>query len=134
MAEEDELDVMVAVTEPTFPGCSIRVKPIALLKMYDDEKRNDKVLGVPLTDPGWEGLDELDELPGDLADEVIHFFEVYTDLEGKDRTIEDGDRARTHTSASRPRASGTNAQARRADLTVGVAARGCDAGGASPSY
>ena len=28
----DELDAMVAVTEPTFPGCSIPAKPIAVLR------------------------------------------------------------------------------------------------------
>src|SRR5690349_13436943 len=33
----DPLDAMVCVSEPTFPGCVIRVKPIALFKMWDDK-------------------------------------------------------------------------------------------------
>ena len=34
----DPLDAMVCVSEPTFPGCLIPVKPIALFKMRDDDK------------------------------------------------------------------------------------------------
>jgi inorganic pyrophosphatase len=78
----DELAAMVAVTEPTFPGCSVPAKPIALLKMHDGEKRNDKVLTVPISDPSWSGLDDLREMPGSLAREIEHFFEVYSEIEG----------------------------------------------------
>ncbi len=89
LAEDgDELDAMVALTEPTFPGCTIRVNPVALLQIKDEEKRNDKVLAVPLTDPAWNTLEKLDDLPKQLADEILHFFEVYNDLEGGDWTIE----------------------------------------------
>ncbi len=35
-ADGDPLDAMVAVSEPTFPGCMIAVKPIALFKMQDE--------------------------------------------------------------------------------------------------
>ena len=35
----DPLDVMVCVSEPTFPGCVIPVKPIALFKMRDEAGR-----------------------------------------------------------------------------------------------
>ena len=47
----DPLDVMVLVSEPTFPGCMIEVKPIGLFRMEDDQGIDDKVLCVPLTDP-----------------------------------------------------------------------------------
>ena len=49
----DPLDAMVCVSEPTFPGCVIRCKPIALFKMRDDAGEDDKVICVPLKDrPG----------------------------------------------------------------------------------
>ena len=48
----DPLDVMCCVSEPTFPGCVIEAKPIALFRMEDDKGIDDKVLCVPLTDPG----------------------------------------------------------------------------------
>jgi inorganic pyrophosphatase len=79
----DALDVMVCVSEPTFPGCRIAVKPIALFRMEDDKGVDDKVLAVPLEDPGWNKLESLDDLPQQLQDEIAHFFSVYKDLEQK---------------------------------------------------
>jgi len=86
--EGEELDAMVAVTEPTFPGCVIHARPIALLEMYKGDTPNHKVLGVPLEDPAWNDLDGADDLPGDLADEITHFFRSYNELEGGDWRIE----------------------------------------------
>ena len=81
--DEDPLDVMVCVSEPTFPGCRIKVKPIALFKMEDDKGIDDKVLAVPLSDPAWSKLEKLEDLPEQLRDEIEHFFSVYKDLEQK---------------------------------------------------
>ena len=79
----DPLDAMVCVSEATFPGCLIPVKPIALFKMEDDKGVDDKVLCVPLQDPGWNRLETLDDLSDQLRDEIAHFFSVYKDLEQK---------------------------------------------------
>ena len=79
----DPLDVMVCVSEPTFPGCLIDVKPIALFRMEDDQGIDDKVLAVPCTDPTWNQLGELDDLSKQLQNEIAHFFSVYKDLEQK---------------------------------------------------
>ncbi len=79
----DALDAMVCVTEPTFPGCVIEVKPLALFRMTDDEGVDDKILCVPISDPSWNVLDKLDDLPKQLTDEITHFFSVYKDLEQK---------------------------------------------------
>jgi inorganic pyrophosphatase len=79
----DPLDAMVCVSEPTFPGCMIHVKPIALFRMEDDKGIDDKVLCVPLHDPAWNTLEELDDLSDQLRDEIAHFFSVYKDLEQK---------------------------------------------------
>jgi inorganic pyrophosphatase len=81
--DEDPLDVMVCVSEPTFPGCMIDVKPIALFRMEDEKGIDDKVLAVPLTDPGWNTMESLDDLPDQLRDEIAHFFSIYKDLEQK---------------------------------------------------
>ena len=79
----DPLDVMVCVSEPTFPGCLIEVKPIALFRMEDDKGVDDKVLAVPCSDPNWNQLQTLDDLGKQLRDEIEHFFSVYKDLEQK---------------------------------------------------
>ena len=44
---------------------------------------DDKVLAVPLEDPGWNHLEVLEDLAQQLQDEIAHFFSVYKDLEQK---------------------------------------------------
>jgi inorganic pyrophosphatase len=79
----DPLDALVCVSEPTFPGCLIEVKPIALLRMADEEGGDDKVLCVPCQDPNWMDLEQLDDIPGQLRTEIEHFFSIYKQPEGK---------------------------------------------------
>jgi inorganic pyrophosphatase len=77
----DELDALVCVSEPTFPGCIVPVKPIALFRMRDEKGDDDTVVCVPHEDPGWTGLEELDDLPEQLRREIGHFFDIYKDLD-----------------------------------------------------
>ena len=51
----DLLDCLVCVSEPTFPGCVIAVNPVALFKMRDEAGVDDKIVCVPVSDPGWSG-------------------------------------------------------------------------------
>jgi inorganic pyrophosphatase len=78
----DPLDAMACVSEPTFPGCLIPVKPIALFKMRDDKGVDDKVLCVPLQDPNWNGIEPLEDLSLQLRDEISHFSSIYKTPEG----------------------------------------------------
>ncbi len=79
--EGDPLDALVCLDEPTFPGCLVPVKAIAVLRMSDEDGPDHKVVCVPLHDPAWNHLEEVEDLPGNLQDEIAHFFAVYTDLE-----------------------------------------------------
>jgi inorganic pyrophosphatase len=78
----DPLDALVFVGEATFPGCRIRARPVGLFRMTDEKGEDEKVLCVPLRDPTWSHVDDLDGLPRTLLDEIEHFFQVYKDLEG----------------------------------------------------
>jgi inorganic pyrophosphatase len=84
----DPLDAMVCVSEPTFPGCVIRVKPIALFKMWDEKGEDDKVVCVPLNDPGWNEAETLEDIPVPLQREITHFFSIYKELEDKKVDVE----------------------------------------------
>src|SRR3712207_5759570 len=84
----DALDAMVCVSEATFPGCVIPVKPIALFRMSDDQGVDDKILCVPVSDPAWNTLEDLDDLPEQLQQEITHFFSVYKDLEQKEVKVD----------------------------------------------
>jgi inorganic pyrophosphatase len=78
----DPLDAMVVVTEPTFPGCMIPVKVIALFRMRDDKGVDDKVVCVPQHDPNWRHVERLEDLSETLRDEISHFFSIYKQPEG----------------------------------------------------
>ena len=58
----DPLDALVCVSEATFPGCVIRVKPIALFKMHDEKGEDDKIVCIPLNDPGWNHAKTLEDI------------------------------------------------------------------------
>ena len=80
-ADGDPLDVLVLLDEPTFPGCHIHVRPVGVFRMSDENGDDDKILSVPSTDPRWERLRDLDDLPVHLTEEISHFFAVYKELE-----------------------------------------------------
>ncbi len=84
LAEDDDpLDAMALTSEPTFPGCRIRVRPIGLFVMEDQGRPDHKVLAVPLGEPVWRNATSLDDVPPHLLAEIDHFFTVYKDLEEK---------------------------------------------------
>jgi inorganic pyrophosphatase len=77
----DPLDALVLLPEPTFPGCLIRCRAIAMFRMTDEKGGDDKVMCVPANDPRQAHLTDIDDLPEFDRLEIQHFFEVYKDLE-----------------------------------------------------
>lgn len=84
----DPLDVLVLVTEPTFPGCVMEVKPIGVFHMADEKGPDEKVICVPVSDPVWNRLTDLSDMNPHLLKEIEHFFQVYKDLEQKKVDVE----------------------------------------------
>ncbi len=113
----DPLDVLVCVSEPTFPGCIVPSKPIGLFCMDDEKGPDDHVLCVPLHDPGWNTLDDVDDLPTQLRNEIHHFFGVYKDLDPGRHSVSKG-------WAGLEAAQETIARARRAFVQQGGGGRG----------
>jgi len=77
----DPLDALVLLEEPTFPGCLITCRVIGMFRMRDEKGLDDKVLCVPATDPRWEHLQDINDVPEFDRLEIQHFFEVYKELE-----------------------------------------------------
>ena len=95
LAEDgDPLDALVLVSDPTFPGCRIRVRPIGVFHMTDEKGPDEKVICVPLKDPAWMRVADIHDIPPEFRDEIEHFFQVYKDLdhEGKVKTRGFGNR------------------------------------------
>jgi len=81
--DQDPLDCLVLVWEPTFPGCIIDVRPIGVYKMWDEKGPDEKILCVPIKDPFWNHVQNLNEVPNHILKEIDHFFQVYKELENK---------------------------------------------------
>jgi len=79
----EPLDALVCVSEPTFSGCVIPAKVVALFRMHEDQILDDKVLCVPCHDPNWNHIDRLEQLQPPLREEIAHFFAIYREPEGR---------------------------------------------------
>jgi len=83
----EPLDVLVLVTNPTFPGCILTVRPIGLLRMLDGDVRDDKVLSVPMDDIRYAKTRDLPDIQEHTLKEIAYLFETYKVLEGKTTKI-----------------------------------------------
>ncbi|MFC7331458.1 inorganic diphosphatase [Marinactinospora rubrisoli] len=82
LAEDgDPLDALVVLEQPTFPGCLIRVRPVAVFWMRDEKGPDAKILCAPAGDPRAEHLRDLQHVPAYLVNEISHFFDIYKSLE-----------------------------------------------------
>ncbi len=81
--DEEPIDVLVLVEQPSFPGCMIRVRPVGMLDMLEESKYDHKILAVPESSPRYKQVQDLEDVPPHVLTEVQHFFEIYKELEGK---------------------------------------------------
>ena len=85
MADDgDPLDVLVVISEPTFPGCVVRARPVGALDMRDDKGHDYKILAVATDDPRWDETHTLEDLSAHRLREVENFFQIYKELEGRE--------------------------------------------------
>lgn len=61
----------------------MKVKPIGVFHMADEKGPDEKVICVPVSDPVWNKLHDLNDVNPHLIKEIEHFFQVYKDLEEK---------------------------------------------------
>src|SRR5664279_4009233 len=82
LAEDgDPLDALVLLDEPTFPGCQIEVRPVAVFWIRDEQGPDAKIQCVPLHDQRQHATQDLPDMPGHMLNEISHLFEVYEALE-----------------------------------------------------
>lgn len=88
MADDgDPLDVLVAISAPTFPGCVVRARPIGVLDMADDKGHDYKILAVAHDDPRQDEVHGLEDVSPHRLREIENFFATYKELEGRQTEI-----------------------------------------------
>ena len=84
LAEDgDALDALVVVDEPTFPGCHVIARPIGVLDMQDEKGPDQKILAVPMGDPRFSSIRDLQHIDPHWLREIENFFQTYKALEDK---------------------------------------------------
>lgn len=85
--DDDPLDILVLMQEPTFPGCHIEARPLGGLDMADEKGSDFKVLAVPVGDPRFAHMQELSDLGDHWLREIETFFDTYKLLEPKQTEV-----------------------------------------------
>ncbi|MBR2011128.1 MAG: inorganic diphosphatase [Clostridia bacterium] len=83
----DPLDVLVLCARPIQPLTLVRVYPIGVMRMLDDGRMDDKIIAIPFSDPTYNSIRSIDEMPAHIFDEIMHFFSVYKQLENKQTAV-----------------------------------------------
>lgn len=79
----DPLDVLVITPYPVMPGSVIRCRPVGMLNMEDEAGGDEKLVAVPheKLSASFGDIQDIEDVPQLLKDQISHFFENYKDLE-----------------------------------------------------
>jgi len=80
-ADDDPLDVMILSNEPLEIGCLVKAKPIGVLVMEDEKGEDSKILTIPISDPRFDGYNDIKDVHPHKLKEIREFFETYKRLE-----------------------------------------------------
>jgi inorganic pyrophosphatase len=79
----DPVDVLVLGESPLAPLSVIKVIPIGVLQTEDEEGHDSKIVAIPTSkiDPSFMTVNDIEDVPQHLKDQIKHFFEHYKELE-----------------------------------------------------
>ncbi|TXH60096.1 MAG: inorganic diphosphatase [Bacteroidia bacterium] len=79
----DPMDVLVITPFPLYPSSVINCRPLGVLRMEDESGIDSKILALPIKKicPLYNNIDNINQLPTLLMDQLKYFFEHYKALE-----------------------------------------------------
>lgn len=86
--DNDPLDVLVLCQEDILSMTLVDCYPIGVMRMIDNDSEDEKIIAIAKTDPYLNEFHDISEIPNQISAEIMHFFEVYKQLEGKQTSIE----------------------------------------------
>ncbi len=84
----DPVDVLVLGENPLAPLSLIKVIPLGVLQTEDEKGHDSKIVARPTSkiDPSFSTVNNIEDVPQHLKDQIKHFFEHYKELE-KDKFV-----------------------------------------------
>ncbi len=86
--DNDPLDVLVLCQEEILPLTLVECYPIGVLTMTDNNEYDEKIIAICKKDPFLNCYHDIREVPAQISSEIMHFFEVYKQLEGKTTAVD----------------------------------------------
>ena len=86
--DNDPLDVLVLCQENIDPMTLVECYPIGVINMIDSEENDEKIIAIAKKDPFLNMYKDIEEIPAHISSEIMHFFEVYKQLENKQTVVE----------------------------------------------
>ncbi len=80
----DALDIVLLTTYPLLPGILVKARPVAIMEMIDGGDRDDKIVAVPVDDPRFNDVKDIEDLNKHFVKEMTHFFETYKKVQNKE--------------------------------------------------
>ncbi len=79
----DPLDVVLLTTYPLVPGILVKARPVGIVNMIDNGDSDAKIIAVPIADPRWNDIQDLQDINKHTLKEIEHYFLTYKHLEKK---------------------------------------------------
>jgi inorganic pyrophosphatase len=79
----DPLDVVLLTTHPLFPGVLVKARIVAMMDMVDSGEGDAKIIAVPVSDPRWAHVQDLEDINKHTIKEMEHYFLTYKNLQNK---------------------------------------------------
>lgn len=87
--DDDPMDVLVLSNFSVAPGILVKVRPIGVLSIVDQDENDDKIIAVHATDPRFDKYRDVSDMPDHVVLEIKHFFETYKQLQNKEVKVLD---------------------------------------------
>lgn len=81
--DNDPLDVIILTGRPVYPMTLAKIRVIGVLRMIDNDEKDDKIIAVYESDPRFKEFQNIKDIPTHTIEELKHFFETYKTLQGK---------------------------------------------------
>lgn len=81
--DKDPLDILVICSEKLQPNSLVDARVLGVMQMTDNGEQDDKIIAVAKNDAAMDNYQDYSDLPEQIRNEIVHFFQNYKSPEGK---------------------------------------------------